>query len=139
MNPYRMVYNSTLSSAHLLLNLKRQQELINRLNSTHQLKHHIPSLAVTSSRHSGNLAKSEMTLNSCSHLTVPDPSHNLATSVANDYCPPPPQRLSWRSKSEVLQLPAVDSATVTSTPSVAAVTTTTTSHTTTHTFCPNRR
>jgi len=138
MNPYRMVYNSTLSSAHLLLNLKRQQELINRLNSTHQLKHHVPSLAVTSSRHSGNLAKSEMTLNCCSHLTVPDPSHGPATPAANDYCHPPTQRLSWRSKSEVLQLPAVESATVTSTPSVVAVTTTS-SRTTTHVACTSRR
>lgn len=132
MNPYRMVYNSTLSSAHLLLNLKRQQELIDRLNSSHQLKNQLTSLAVTSKRHENNPAKSEMTLNSTGHsnrhLNMPSALRSLCymdrTPVNHQPTPPPhptlPQALGWRSKSEVLQLPDVDS-TVNTTASEAAV------------------
>lgn len=128
MNPYRMVYNSTLSSAHLLLNLKRQQELIERLSSSHQLKNQATSLAVTSKRHSSNLVKSEMAMNSSSHhLNTSSILRNLSnmdrTAVnEHSHLPPPPlpQGLNWRSKSEVLQLPKVDS-TVTTTASVATV------------------
>ena len=137
MNPYRMVYNSTLSSAHLLLNLKRQQELIDRLNnSSHQLKSQLTSLAVTTKRHESHLAKSEMTLN-CSghsnrHLAMPSALRSLCytdRTPVNHKSPPPhnptlsqslPQALGWRSKSEVLQLPEVDS-TVNTTASEAAV------------------
>ena len=136
MNPYRMVYNSTLSSAHLLLNLKRQQELIDRLNnSSHQLKNQLTSLAVTSKKHESNLAKSEMTLTSSGHsrsnrhLNMPSALRSLCytdrTPVNHNHSPPPPhptlpQALGWRSKSEVLQLPEVDS-TVNTTASEATV------------------
>ena len=137
MNPYRIVYNSTLSSAHLLLNLKRQQELINRLNSSsHQLRNQLTSLAVTSRRHESNLAKSDMTLhyNTCSHrhLNMSSALRSLCytdrTPVNHNSPPPPhptltqtlPQALGWRSKSEVLQLPEVDS-TVSTTASEATV------------------
>lgn len=132
MNPYRMVYNSTLSSAHLLLNLKRQQELIDRLNSSHQLKNQVTSLAVTSKRNEGTPAKSEMTLNSTGHsnrhLNMPSALRSLCymdrTPVNHRSSPPLhptlPQALGWRSKSEVLQLPEVDS-TVNTTASEATV------------------
>ena len=131
MNPYRMVYNSTLSSAHLLLNLKRQQELIDRLNSSHQLKNQLSSLAVTSKKRDSSPAKSEMTLNSTSH---PHRHVNMPAlrslcymdrTPANHQSSPPPhptlsQALGWHSKSEVLQLPEVDS-TINTTASEAAV------------------
>ena len=138
MNPYRMVYNSTLSSAHLLLNLRRQQEIIDSLNnSSHQLKNHLTSLAVTSRRHNGNLAKSEMTLNYSGshpnrHLHMSSALRSLCytdrTPVNHNSPPSPhptlpqtlPQALGWRSKSEVLQLAEVDS-TVNTTASEATV------------------
>lgn len=133
MNPYRMVYNSTLSSAHLLLNLKRQQELIDRLNSSHQLKHQLTNLAVTSKRHDSDMTKSEMTLNYSSshsnrHLDMPSALRNLShtdRTAVNQHSPPLlhptlPQALGWRSKSEVLQLPEVDS-TLNTTASIATV------------------
>ena len=137
MNPYRIIYNSTLSSAHLLLNLRRQQELIDKLNnSSHQLKSQLTSLAVTSRRHESNLAKSDVTLN-CSnyshrHLNMSSALRSLCytnrTAVNHNSSPPPhptltqalPQALGWHSKSEVLQLPEVDS-TVNTTASEATV------------------
>jgi len=132
MNPYRMVYNSTLSSAHLLLNLKRQQELIERLSSSHQFKNQATTLAVTSQRHSSNFAKSEMAVNPGSHsnrhLKTSSILRNLSNmdkTAVNEHSPPLPpptlpQGLNWRSKSEVLQLPKVDSS-VTTTASAATV------------------
>lgn len=133
MNPYRVIYNSTLSSAHLLLSLKRQQEVIDRVNnSSHQLRSQLTSLAVTSRRHESNLAKSDTTLNCSSHahrhLNMSSALRSLCytdrTPVNHNSSPTShptlTQALGWHSKSEVLQLPEVDS-TVNSTASEATV------------------